>query len=487
MSGAKPVGQRGLQSLAPTKRPRFVIAGTGSGAGKTTATLGLMAALRRRGLLVQGFKCGPDYIDPTYHTAVTGRVSRNLDTWMTSPDTMREIFLNGSEEADISVIEGVMGLYDGKDPLSNRGSTAEIAALLECPVLLVVNAQSMARSAAAIVKGFQLFDERVSIVGVIVNKCGSPGHYQLVKAAIEQECGIPVVGWLGRDERLAIPERHLGLVPAIERGELNPLFEHAADIVEANVDVDAVMALAHISPELTWPEQRLLGRPPYTVNEGKPLIAVAKDAAFNFYYPENLELLQQYGADLAYFSPLAGQPIPLNADGLYIGGGFPEEFAAELAAHEHIKADLRSRAAAGLPVFAECGGYMYLCRSITDRGGRTHEMAGLIPADIHMRQKLSALGYREARALADCLLLHEGEVIRGHEFHYSALTAHSDPYPYAYETKGLRGAGPEGYRKANILAGYTHVHFASLPKAAERLVERCREYRRKRGEISANV
>lgn len=462
------------------KRNRIVIAGTGSGVGKTTITIGLMAALRKSGLTVQGFKCGPDYIDPTYHSAVTGRLSRNLDTWMTSRDVMTEIFLRSSQEADISVIEGVMGLYDGKDPLSNAGSTAEIAMMLEAPVILIVNVQSMARSAAAVVMGYQKLDERVRIAGVIVNRCGSAGHYELVKAAVEQECGIPVVGWLQRDDSLAIPERHLGLVPAIERGELAPFFDHACGLAEKGIDLNRIVSLAGEAPELQWPEQRLFEHKPSSRGRG-PAIAVARDAAFHFYYPENLELLELRGAELRFYSPLAGQTVPEDADGVYIGGGFPEEFAARLAADESAKADLRTRAAEGLPIFAECGGYMYLSRSITDREGKVHAMAGIIPADVVMQKKLAALGYREATALEDCLLLNKGETIRGHEFHYSKIIPEQEDYPHAYETKGLRGTGRDGYAQANVMAGYTHLHFASNPNAAERFIAQCSEYRRKKG------
>jgi cobyrinic acid a,c-diamide synthase len=464
------------------QRNRIVIAGTGSGAGKTTVSIGLMAAFRRRGYSVQGFKCGPDYIDPTYHTAVTGRTSRNLDTWMLPADTMKEIFIRGSEGAELSIIEGVMGMYDGKDPLSNTGSTAEIAMLLDAPVLLVVNVGSMARSAAAIVYGFQHMDERIRIAGVIANKCGSAGHYQLVKAAIEQECGIPVVGWLGRDEALDIPERHLGLVPAIERGELNPLFERAADRIEQGVDLDRVLELAASAPAVSLPEASL-----FVMQTGggtqrmDPIhLAIARDAAFNFYYQENLELLEQRGARITYFSPLAGESVPKDADGLYLGGGFPEEFAAELSSHTDMIQDLKRRVEEGLPVFAECGGYMYLTESITDRAGNTYPMAGIIPAETRMQPKLAALGYREVRAMEDCLLLAKGEMLRGHEFHYSKLTELDLSYPHVYESKGLRGTGLEGYTKGNVMAGYTHVHFASNPGCVDRLLGQCLLYKRKR-------
>ena len=462
-------------------RPRIVIAGTSSGAGKTTATIGIMAALNRRGFQVQGFKCGPDYIDPSYHTAVTGRRSRNVDTWMTTPDVMREIFLRGSEDADVSVIEGVMGLYDGKDPLSDAGSTADIAMRLDSPVLLVVNVNSMARSAAAVVLGYQRLNPNVRIAGVIANQCGSAAHAKLVTAAIEQMCGIPVIGALERDDALRMPERHLGLVPAVERGELDGLFAALADRIEQGVDLDAVLRLAREAPPLDWPEERLYASTALPV-PGGAVIAVARDAAFNFYYEENLELLRQYGAELEFFSPLAGDRVPDRADGVYIGGGFPEEFAAELAAHASARFDLECRVKNGLPVFAECGGYMYLAESITDREGREYPMVGLIPARVAMQSKLAALGYREAKAQRDCLLLREGETVRGHEFHYSTLEPLDEAaFPHAYETTGLRGAKLDGYAQSNVMAGYIHLHFASNPRAAQRFVAACAAYRQSKG------
>ncbi|MEE4563158.1 cobyrinate a,c-diamide synthase [Paenibacillus polymyxa] len=471
-------------SSATARRSRIVVAGTGSGAGKTTVTLGLMKAFADSGLRVQGFKCGPDYIDPTYHTAATGTPSRNLDSWMTSPDTVRETFIRASEGADISVIEGVMGLYDGKDPLSNIGSTAEIAMLTDSPVLLVVDVRSMARSAAAIVLGFQRLEPKLRIAGVIVNRCGSQGHYGIVKKAIEQECDIPVLGWLKRDDGLDIPERHLGLVPAVERGELEPLFQRAAELIRAGTDLDALRALADSAPPLSLPEHPLFppDQPPtagHEVETGeRPIIAVARDAAFNFYYPENMDLLRLAGAEIAYFSPLAGERVPEHANGLYLGGGFPEEFAADIAANTGFLQDIRNAVSRDMPVFAECGGYMILARTLTDRAGHAHHMAGVIPSDVRMQEKRAALGYREATALQDCLLLEAGETIRGHEFHYSVMSYDESaaPYPFAYQTKGMRGLQSEGYAKGNLLAAYTHIHLASLPKAAARWVEKCRAY-----------
>ncbi|OYD08811.1 cobyrinate a,c-diamide synthase [Paludifilum halophilum] len=448
------------------RRPRVVIAGTESGVGKTTVTLGLMAALKQRGLKVQGFKAGPDYIDPGYHTAVTGRSSRNLDTWMMSGDTMREIFLRGGEGADISVVEGVMGLFDGQDPRSDRGSTAEIAVRLDCPVLLIVDVRSMARSAAAVVLGYQSLNPSVRVAGVIANRAGGEGHYRLVKEAIEQECGVPVLGWLERDEKLEMEERHLGLIPALERGACDELFRHAAEAVEKGVDLKTVLAQAQKASPLSLPERQMFashGDRPHA----SPRIAVARDAAFHFYYPENLELLEQFGATLLEFSPLAGEPVPEEADGLYIGGGFPEEFVDDLSCQERVRRDLRSRIQQGLPTYAECGGFMFLCQRIIDRKGKSHPMAGVIPATVRMTDRLAALGYREVTALRDTLLLTKGEKARGHEFHYSVL-AEGPPGVPAYEEKSRFGRGETGFVQGNLLAGYTHLHFASNPRMVER-------------------
>lgn len=448
---------------------RIVIAGTGSGAGKTTVTIGLMAALKQRGHIVQGFKCGPDYIDPTYHTAVTGRASRNLDSFMLAHDTVKEIFARGSEGADISIIEGVMGMYDGKEATSDKGSTAEISILTGSPVLLVVNCQSMARSAAAIVKGFQLLNPEARIVGVIANKVGSEGHHKIVKAAIEQECGIPVVGYLKREGELEIPERHLGLVPSVERGELSPLFDKLADLIAETVDLDLIWELAkaeplHVEPKLFAPAK----------SPARVTIAVAKDPAFHFYYPENLELLEAHGAKLHFFSPLAGECVPDDADGLYIGGGFPEEFAAELSQNRDVLESFRNAIASGLPTLAECGGFMFLTEAIVTTDGQSYSMVGLIPGKVTMQKKLAALGYREVRGTDGNFLIGPDEQAKGHEFHYSTYKSEEE-LPYAYETKGLRGTKPEGYAAGNLVAGYTHLHFGSNPGLVERWIRSCVE------------
>ncbi|PKC53035.1 P-loop containing nucleoside triphosphate hydrolase protein, partial [Rhizophagus irregularis] len=279
-----------------------------------------MAALRKKGLAVQGFKCGPDYIDPTYHTAVTKRVSRNLDSWMLTKERVLEVFMHGSQGSDISIIEGVMGFYDGKNPESNEGSTAEISMILKSPVILVVNCESMARSAAAIVKGFQMFSDGPKLAAVIANKVGSEGHYQLVKKAIEQECKVPVIGYVKRDMDIEIPERHLGLIPSIERGELEPFFEKLGDLITETIDLDKLLEIAEAEPlKISETGSLFVGS-----KEKIAKIAVARDAAFNFYYPENLEIMEAKGVKLVYFSPLKDEELPSDVDGLYIGGGFPE-------------------------------------------------------------------------------------------------------------------------------------------------------------------
>lgn len=484
----------------PQYRPRVIIAGTGSGSGKTIVTLGLMRAFARRGLKVQGFKCGPDYIDPAYHAAVTGRPARNLDSWMTSHAYLLQYFAGSSGDAEVSVIEGVMGLYDGKEPDGLTGSTAELAIITDSPVVLVVDVRSMGRSAAAVVLGFRQLEPQVRIAAVIVNRCGSESHYLTVKTAIEAACGIPVIGGLMRDAALDIPERHLGLLPAVERGELEALFGHAADLLAAGVDLEQLLQIAQAAPPLppcpavkatdasesassgsTEAARSVPAAAGTAMPAQGPVIAVAKDAAFNFYYADNLELLGRAGARLIPFSPLRGEQIPPEADGIYLGGGFPEEFAAEISANTGFIGGLLAAAEAGMPLYAECGGYMVLARTLTDRAGAVHRMAGVIPADAVMQERRAALGYREVTALQDSLLLKRGERLRGHEFHYSVMNYdEQEDRLYAYESKGRGGSRPEGYLRGNVMAAYAHIHLASHFPAAERFVSACRFYRERK-------
>ncbi len=446
---------------------RFVLAGTGSGVGKTTFTIGLMKALQEKGKAVQGFKCGPDYIDPTYHTAVTGRVSRNIDSWMFSHEAVRDIVARASKDADVAVIEGVMGFYDGKSPLSDAGSAADISVVTESPVIFIVNCASMARSVAAVVKGFQLLSDQPNIVGVIANQVGSVGHYEIAKAAIEQECGIPVIGYLKREEGIDIPSRHLGLVPAIERGELNTFFDKLGALMADTIDLDQLLALTK-APVLQESGQLFDEQPSQNI-----CIAVAKDAAFNFYYKENLDLLRAKGAKLQFFSPLANEPVPAEADGLYIGGGFPEEFAEILADNSVAKQSIREAVAKGLPTLAECGGFMYLTEAITNSNGDRYDMVGVIPGEVAMQAKLAALGYREIFGTPNNFLIGTDEEAKGHEFHYSKYSgSHNTP---AYETKGRFGNKQEGYQAGNLVAGYTHFHFVSNPKLVDNWLTACKK------------
>jgi len=505
--------------VKPFEMPRLVIGAAGSGAGKTTVALGIMAALKRRGLVVQGFKCGPDYIDPGYHAAVTGRPSRNLDSWFVKPSLVKQVFANNAQDADISIVEGVMGLFDGRNPADNQGSTAEISQILQAPVLLVLDARSMARSAAAIVRGFQVFSggtaggpssggaprnlsrnlsKKVQIAGVVANKVGSPNHLEILREAIEPECGIPLVGGILRDESLQVPERHLGLLPAIERGELLPLFEILADAVEKSLDLDLILKIAGyqkktpvrgpgarvsgarvLSRRNAFPENRLY----VIVKKHNPVkVAVARDAAFNFYYPENLEVMRQAGMEPIFFSPLKNEPVPQEAGGLYLGGGFPEEFAGLLSKNRVTIKSVRQVIENSMPAIAECGGYMYLAREIVDRKGKSRPMAGIFPGRVVMKARRAALGYREISGLANNFFLGPGETIRGHEFHYSeyepAETGKADNVIFApaYHMRGRNIDGPAGHVYKNLVAGYAHFYFLSNTEPLIRWAQKCREY-----------
>ncbi|MBM7647822.1 cobyrinic acid a,c-diamide synthase [Bacillus ectoiniformans] len=445
---------------------RVVIAGTGSGVGKTTVTIGLMRALMKRGLAVQGFKCGPDYIDPTYHSSVTNRPSRNIDTWMMEPDIVRTIVARASRDADISVIEGAMGLYDGKSPLGNIGSAADISVVTESPVILVINAASMARSAAAVVKGFQLLDENVHIAGVIANQVGSKSHFEIVKTAVEQECSIPVIGYLEKGAVPSLPSRHLGLVPAIERGDLDPYFDELAQVMEQSIDMEKLLTISKTSPLSAT--SNIFDK----TTEATVHIAVARDAAFNFYYEENLGLLRANGANLCFFSPLANEEVPHEAQGLYLGGGFPEEFAEQLSRSEKAKRSIQ-QAAESLPTLAECGGFMYCTEAIIDRSGKEYPMLGVIPGKVRMQEKLAALGYREITGMPNNFLLSDQELVKGHEFHYSVYEGNNNQP--AYTSKGRFKTQEEGYLKNRLTAGYAHMHFASNPQLVRNWIKACRE------------
>ena len=435
--------------------PRVVVAGTSSGAGKTSVACGLIAALRSRGHVVQGFKVGPDYIDPSYHALAGGRPGRNLDAFLAGPELVEPLFLHGAAAADVAVVEGVMGLFDGASGRGELASTAHVAKLLGAPVLLVIDAAAMARSAAAIVHGYRTFDPDVEIAGVIVNKVGSDHHVELLREAIEA-LGVPLVGALPRDERMAAPERHLGLVPAAEReGSTREAIAALGEAVGASVDIDAILALARSAPPLAGAAWSPSG------GSGAATIAIARGPAFSFHYEENLELLRANGATLAPFDPLTDTALPEHAGALILAGGFPEVFCAELSANVPLREEVAAFARSGRPVLAECGGLLYLCDELDGL-----PMCGVLPARGRMAGRLS-IGYREALARAPSALWAAGEQVRGHEFHYSSVEGDGTA---AWELSARGRSRPEGFVAGGVHASYLHVHWAAFPQAARRLV-----------------
>ncbi|MHB1418418.1 MAG: cobyrinate a,c-diamide synthase [Bacillota bacterium] len=454
-------------------QPRLVIAGTQSGTGKTMLSTGLMAAFCLRGLVVQPFKVGPDYIDPGFHTVAAQRISHNLDGWMFSEDGLRKTFCRAAIGADLSLIEGVMGLFDGVRDRGELGSTAQVAKALLAPVILMINARGIARSAAAVVCGFRDFDPAVNIAGVVFNNVGSSNHADFLRHVAE-EVGVPVIGCLPRRDEFQLPERHLGLTPSGETKGLSRTITNWAGLITEYLDLDLIQEIALKAPALK-PLADDIPAPVETAD--KVPIALARDHAFNFYYQDALDTLEEMGAKLVPFSPLQDRKMPQGVGGLFLGGGFPELYLDQLSANNQLAAEIRGRALEGMPIYAECGGLMYLARSVTDFEGRKFPMVGVIPADVHMGKKISALGYVEATVLRDNVLTRKGDVLRGHEFHWSQI----DTLPtdlHAYSLSGGRGAAGrfEGYAKGNILATYMHLHFRACPHTVTNFLEACRRY-----------
>jgi cobyrinic acid a,c-diamide synthase len=384
--------------------PRLVIGGTNSGVGKTTITTGLIAALRERGLRVQPFKCGPDYIDPGYLSLAAGLPCHNLDSWILPRESLVEIFTHAAREADIAVVEGVMGLYDGRNGLESAGSTAEIARWLRAPVILIMDVAKMSGSAAAIALGYRQLDPEVNLSGVILNNVGSPSHLHWVTEAVEKKAGIPVLGYLPKKAEISIPERHLGLVPTAESRELSEYVERIREQVESTVDVATILHLTGMTeplPQVTEGKLFPQKAEPVRVN-----IAVAQDEAFSFYYQDNLDLLAAWGAGLRFVSPSHDSGLPVDVQGVYIGGGFPEMYAGELEANTKFKRALVEAAKAGMPVYAECGGLMYISQGIIDFEGNKHAMVGLVPGWAVMQKKRARMGYAVAEVLRDSILAH---------------------------------------------------------------------------------
>ncbi|MGY5127653.1 cobyrinate a,c-diamide synthase [Streptomyces nigrescens] len=445
--------------------PRLVIAAPSSGAGKTTVATGLMAAFAEAGLVVSPHKVGPDYIDPGYHSLATGRPGRNLDAYLCGPDRIAPLFLHGAAGADLALVEGVMGLFDGASGMGELSSTAHVAKLLRAPVVLVVDASSQSRSVAALVHGFASWDPEVRLAGVILNKVGSDRHEELLREAMDSS-GVPVLGALRRDGRAGTPSRHLGLVPVAERRSeaVDSVAELAARVREG-CDLEALLALARTVPELPdtpWDPTAELAPAERAAAPEKPLIAVAGGAAFTFSYAEHAELLAAAGAEVAPFDPLRDEQLPPGTQGLVIGGGFPEMYAPDLSANAPLRAAVAALAASGAPVSAECAGLLYLSRSLDGK-----PMCGVLPAEARMTERLT-LGYREAVALGDNALAAAGTRVRGHEFHRTVLEPGAGADPAWGLTHPERRV--EGFVAGGVHASYLHVHWAAEPSLAGRLV-----------------
>lgn len=446
----------------------FMVAGTASGVGKTTCSLALMAAFRRRGLAVQPFKCGPDFLDTGHHTCICGRSSRNLDTWMLSKQANRELFSQASAGADVAVVEGMMGLFDGVAGETDQGSSAEIAKLLDIPVVLVLDASRSSRSIAAVVKGFETFDPGVRFGGVILNGVAGENHFRMLEPAIALNSSVPILGWLPRNSDITIPERHLGLHTAAEQTDWPARRDAFAAFAEAHLNLDLLLR------DKSWPHITPAAKPPKSpAHENRVRVAVAKDRAFSFYYQDNFDLLRECGAEIIEFSPLSEEQLPEDVDAIYLGGGYPELYTQALSENSRMLAQIRSFAACGKPIYAECGGMMYLAESLTTLNSESFPMAGVLPLQIAMTKKLIHFGYAEVEFTEDCLLGEKGTTVRGHSFHCSQATVTGQlgmAYRVRYSLSGREKA--EGYSRQNVLASYIHLHFRANPSIATAFVTR---------------
>jgi cobyrinic acid a,c-diamide synthase len=448
--------------------PRFVLAAPSSSSGKTTLAVGLMSAFAER-MTVQAYKVGPDYIDPGYHTTATGRHSRNLDTWMIPTGRVKELFSRSALGAELCIVEGVMGLFDGYDGHTESGSTAEVAKLLSAPVVLVIDAHSMARSAAAIALGFKNFDPQLNLAGVILNNVAGAAHAQWLTEAV-QSVGMQVLGCVPHDEDLSVPERHLGLYTAGERSKATRNFVLAArNIVSQNIDLPALEELARSVPEIPATAQP-------THENSSVRIGIARDEAFCFYYEDNFDLLREAGAELVFFSPLHDSAPPTALSGLYLGGGYPELYAAQLAENQSMRTAVKSAIESGIPTYAECGGLMSLAESYFDDTGIEYPMMGVLPGSTRLTGKLK-MGYREVVALQSNPMLGKDDKARGHEFHYSEWIRPEESNAFAYAIQSRLGGEPqpEGFVQKNLLASYVHLHFASNPNLARNFVHACQK------------
>lgn len=469
----------------------LIIAGERSGVGKTTVTLAILAFLAEKGLKVQSFKVGPDYIDPMFHSAITARPCRNLDPILTSPTYIESSFTRHSQDTDYSLIEGVMGLYDGVESEklgaiadvcpSYYASTAHIARILNLPILLVIDCSHLSGSVAAIVHGYRTLDPQLNLAGVILNRVGSDRHLSLLKEALEP-LNVEILGVLKRQEKITIPDRHLGLIPTAELPQIQDIFKKLAHLAAHCFNWDTLFPLLKnkvIAKGYSLTENQK-SIEPLKEDKNKTLkIAVAQDAAFSFYYADNLDILQELGLELIPWSPITDKNLPPDIQGIYFGGGFPEIFAPQLAENQTMRESVRQAIISGIPTYAECGGLMYLCEHLTDLQKKTWPMVGILPTSTIMDKKLT-LGYRQATALENSLFLKQGEIIWGHEFHRSRqITDSASPL---YTLKGLSSQTQmyrEGWNIYNLHASYLHLHFGGYPILGQKFRERCLDFSQK--------
>ena len=461
--------------LDEVRTPRLVIAGTASNVGKTILTAGLIAAFKSRGLTVQSFKVGPDYIDAAYLAHVSGRPCRNLDSWMLGEGALRQVLAQGVLGVDLALVEGMLGLFDGRGG-STDGSTADVARIIKAPVVLVIDVNDMTESAAAVALGFKNFAESPRIAGVLLNNVRSDSHRRRVEDAIWDIAKLPVLGALRAMPQLDIPQREHGLLPVTENKEWDRMIGVLSETIDRDVDLDLLLRIAN--------KAELVPLVPKKVFQGKPdagrtvRMAVAYDDAFNFYYPENLELLEEHGAQVVPFSPLEDDHLPQDAAGIYLGGGFPEVFVEPLARNRSMAESIQRAHRGGVPIYAECGGLMYLGRSLRTDSGAVQHMAGVIPVDVEMDGEIHRFGYRQLLTLEDSILSPRGQFYRGHEFHWSRITGHDGDLKPAYQMQNAEGdvIGYEGFVAPNLLASYVHLHFGQNPVLVDKFVQHCREY-----------
>jgi cobyrinic acid a,c-diamide synthase len=459
----------------------LLVGGTASGVGKTTVALAIIACLRRRGYVVQPCKGGPDFLDTTHHTRIAGRGARNLDTWMLTEEANRDLLRRAAVGADAIVVEGMMGLFDGKDGMTETGSSAEIAKLLKLPVILVLDCARSARSVAAVALGFESFDSDLPLAGLILNRVSGQNHYRLLESAIEARCQTPILGWLPREPAIAIPERHLGLHAAAETESLfdaerlERQIDTLASLAEKHFKVDGLLRL-NCPLDIAIPTANTMAMP--TGESASLRIGVARDHAFSFYYEDNLDLLREQGAEIVPFSPIADRALPAGLDALYFGGGYPELYARELSENTAMLEQVRAFVRSGGHVYAECGGLLYLSQQLGTSDGSVYPLLGVVPLAMEMTSNLVDFGYVTVSFTQNCLLGPAGTSVRGHSFHYSRICSSAEvatSYQVEFSLSGKQQQ--EGFTCGHVLASYIHLHFRTDPAIARNFAAALRRAR----------